>query len=48
MNLKMNLKKEVNKCLYEEKDIAKFRNELLDFLNKGMEKLLNRTKQVMK
>ena len=40
------LKSDVNKYFDEEKDIAKFRNELLDFLNKGMGKLQNRTKQL--
>ena len=40
------LKRERKKCFDEEKDYAKFRNELLDFLIKGMGKLQIRTKQL--
>ena len=40
------LKREVNKRFEEEEDIGECRNELLDFLNEGMVKLQNRTKQL--
>ena len=40
------LKGEVNKRFEEEKDLGKRRNELLDFLNEGMGKLQNKTKQL--
>ena len=41
------LKREVNKRFEEEKDLGKRRHELLDFLNEGMGKLQNRTKQLV-
>ena len=41
------LKREVNERFNEEKDVSKSRNELLDFLNKGMAKLQNGTKQLV-
>ena len=40
------LKGEVNTRFEEEKDLGKRRNELLDFLNEGMVKLQNKTKQL--
>ena len=41
------LKIEVNKRFEEEKDLGNRRYELLDFLNEGMGKLQNRTKQLV-
>ena len=41
------LKREVNKRFDEEKDLGKRRNELIDFLNEGMEKLQNGTNQLV-
>ena len=41
------LKREVNKRFEEEEDLGKRRNELLDFLNEGMGKLQNGTKQLV-
>ena len=40
------LKREVNKRFDEEKDVGKRRIEIFDFLNEGMVKLQNRTKQL--
>ena len=40
------LKREVNKCFDEEKNLGKRRNELLYFLNEGMGKMQNGTKQL--
>ena len=41
------LKREVNKRFDEEKDLGKRRNELIDFLNEGMEKLQNGANQLV-
>ena len=41
------LKREVNERFDEEKDLSKSRSELLDFVNEGMVKLQNGTKQLV-